>query len=70
MVEAPPELHHPRMTGAMQREGWCRGAPYNIDELSDVREPLLVEVVDGAVVQELTRQEQRGVCIRGSTTGV
>ena len=56
--------------GAMQREGWSRGAPGGADELVDAGEPLVVEVVDGTVVQELSRQEQRGVRVHRSATGV
>ena len=52
----------------MQREGRRRGAPCSADELSDASEPLLVEVVDGTVVQELTRQEQHGVRVHGGAT--
>ena len=40
------------------------------DELGHAGEPVLVEVVDGTVVQELTRQEQRSVRVRAGTTGV
>ena len=54
----------------MQREGWCGGAPSGADELGDAGEPLVVEVVDGTVVQELSCQEQRGVRVRRSATGV
>ena len=54
----------------MQRKGRCRGAPCGADELGDVSDPLFIQVVDGAVAQELTRQEQRGMCVRGSATGV
>lgn len=43
--------------GVVQREGWRRGASSDTDELGDVGEPLIVEVVDGTVVQELPRQE-------------
>ena len=56
-------LRHPRSfvaharRGAVQREGWRRGAPSGAGELSDAGEPLVVEVIDGAVVQELPRQE-------------
>ena len=45
-------------------------APYGTDELGDASEPLLVEVVDGAVVQELSCPEQHGVRVRGGATGV
>ena len=54
----------------MQREGQRRGAPCGADELSDAGKPVVVEIVDGAVVQELTFQEQRGVRVRGSATSV
>ena len=40
---------------ARQREGRCRGAPCGVDELGDAVEPVLVEVVDRAVTQELVR---------------
>ena len=40
------------------------------DKLGDAGEPVLVEVFDGAVVQELTRREQRSVHVRGGATGV
>ena len=53
-----------------QREGRCRGAPCGADELGDAVEPLLVEVVDGAVAQELVRREERGLCLHGSTVRV
>ena len=55
---------------ARQREGRRWRAPCSADELGDASEPLLVEVVDGAVVQELTCQEQRGLCVRGGTMSV
>ena len=54
----------------MQREGRRRGAPCSADELGDASKPLLVEVVDGAVVQELTCQEQHGLRVRGGATSV
>ena len=54
----------------MQREGWRRGAPSSADELSEAGEPLVVEVIDGTVVQELPRQEQRGVRVRRSAMGM
>ena len=50
------QLGHPRSfvaragRGAVQREGWRRGAPSGADELGDAGEPLVVEVVDGTVV--------------------
>ena len=44
-----------------QRVGRRRRAPCGEDELSDAVEPLLIEVVDGAVTQELACHEQRGL---------
>ena len=55
---------------ARQREGLRRGAPYSADKLGDAVEPVLVEVVDRAVAQELVRHEERGPCIHGSATNV
>ena len=49
-----------------QREGLRRGAPCGVDELGDAVEPLLVEVVDGAVAQELVRHEERSPRLHGS----
>ena len=43
---------------ARQQEGWCRRVPRSADELGDAGELVLIEVVDGAIVQELPRQEQ------------
>ena len=40
-----------------QREGRRRGAPCGADELGDAIEPLLVEVVDWAVAEDLPRHE-------------
>ena len=54
----------------MQRERRCRAAPCGANELGDAGEPFFVEVVDGAVVQEFTCQEQRGMHIRRSATSV
>ena len=53
-----------------QREGRHRGAPCGADKLGDAVEPVLVEVVDGAVAQEFARHAQHGLRVRGSTTGV
>ena len=55
---------------ARQREGRQGGAPCSVDELGDAGEPVLVEVVDEAVVQEISCQEQRGVRVRGGAMGV
>ena len=55
---------------ARQRAGRHRGAPGSADELGDASEPLLVEVIDETVVQELTRQEQCGMHVRGGAMGV
>ena len=53
---------------ARQRVGRCRGAPCGADELGDAVEPVLVEVVDWAVAQELVRHEERGPRVHGSAT--
>ena len=53
-----------------QRVGWRQRAPRGADELGDEVEPLLVEVVDGAVAQELVRHEERGPCLHGSAVRV
>ena len=53
-----------------QREGWRRGAPCGTDELGDEVEPVLVEVVDWTVAQELACHEQRGLRGRGSATSM
>ena len=50
-----------------QREGRCRGAPCGADELGDAVEPLLVEVVDWAVAQELVCGDECGPRLHGST---
>ena len=48
----------------MQREGWYRGAPCGADELGDAVEPAIVEVVDGAIAQEIARHKQRTLRVR------
>ena len=53
-----------------QREGRCGGAPCGADKLGDAVQPVLVEVIDGAVAQEFARHAQHGLRIRGSATGV
>ena len=59
-----------------QRVGRRRRAPRDMDELGDADElgdtvePLLVEVVDGAVAQELVRREERGPYLHGSAVRV
>ena len=53
-----------------QREGRRRRAPCGADEIGDSVEPLLIEVVDGAVTQELVRREERGPCLHGSVVRV
>ena len=55
---------------ARQREGRRRGAPCGADKLGDAVEPVLVEVVDGAVAQELARHAQSGLRVHGSATSV
>ena len=44
---------------ARRRGGWHRGAPCGADKLGDGVDPVLVEVVDGSVAQELMRHEER-----------
>ena len=53
-----------------QREGRRRGAPCGADELGDAVEPVLVEVVDRAVAQELACHEWHGLRVRGRATSV
>ena len=53
-----------------QRVGRRRIAPCGADELGDAVEPLLIEVIDGAVAQELVRHEERGLCLHGSAVRV
>ena len=53
-----------------QRVGRCWRAPCGTDELGDVVEPLLIEVVDGAVTQELVRREECGPCLHWSAVRV
>ena len=48
-----------------QREGRRRGAPCGTDELGDAVEPLLVDVVDGAVAQELVCRDERSSSLHG-----
>ena len=53
-----------------EREGRRQGAPCGADELGDAVEPLLIEVVDGAVAQEFVCGEERGPCLHGSAVRV
>ena len=46
------------------------GEPPAADELGDAIEPVLVEVVNRAVAQELVRHEERGLRVRGRATSV
>ena len=55
---------------ARQREGRRRRAPCGADKLGDPSEPLLVEIVNEAVLQEHTCQEQHGMRVRGSATSM
>ena len=55
---------------ARQRVGRRRGAPCGADKLGDAVKPVLVEVVDWAVAQELVRHEERGLCVCGNSTSV
>ena len=59
-AEAPQELHCPRRVGRGTARGRCRGAPSDADELGDSVEPLFIDVVDGAVAQELICYDERG----------
>ena len=70
VAEAPLELHRPCRTGGEAARETAQESPYGTNELGDVSEPLLVEVVDGAVAQELACHAQRGLRIRGSATGM
>ena len=53
-----------------QRVGRRQRAPRGTDKLGDAVEPLLIDVIDGAVTQELVRHEERGLRIHGSATCV
>ena len=53
-----------------QRVGRRRRAPCGADELGDAVEPLIIEVVDGALTQELVRRDERDPCLHGSTVHV
>ena len=53
-----------------QRVGRRRIAPCGADELGDAVEPLLVEVVDGAVAQEFVCGEECGPHLHGSAACV
>ena len=55
---------------ARQRERWCGGVPSGTDKLGDAVQPVLVEVVDRAVAQELACHEQRGLRVRGGAASV
>ena len=55
---------------ARQREGWCRRASSSADKLGDAVQPVLVEVINRAVTQELACHEQRGLCVRGCAASV
>ena len=50
--------------------GRRRGAPYGADKLGNAVKPVLVEVVDRAVAQELVRHEEHGMRVHGSATCV
>ena len=53
-----------------QRVTRRRGAPCGVDEYGDAVKPVLVEVVDRAITQELVRHEEHGLRVRGSATSV
>ena len=56
--------------GAVQWNGRRRRAPRGADELGDAVEPFFIDVVDGAVAQELVCREERGPCLHGSAVRV
>ena len=51
-----------------RREERHRGAPCGADKLGDAVEPVLVDIVDRAVAQELVRHEECGPCVHGRVT--
>ena len=53
-----------------QRVGWRQRAPCGTDELGDAVKPLLIEVVDGAVTQELVHRDERGPLLHWSAVRV
>ena len=53
-----------------QRAGRHRSLADGIDELGDVAEPVVVEVVGGAITQELARHEQRSLRVRRPTASM
>ena len=53
-----------------QRVGRRQRALCSSDKLGDAVEPLLIDVVDGAVMQELVRRDERGPCLHGSMVRV
>ena len=54
-----------------QRASRPIGAPvHDADELGDPLEPLLIEVIDRAVAQELPLHEQSGLRVRQAVTRV
>ena len=55
---------------ARQRERWYGGAPSGADELGDAVQPVLVEVIDRAIAQELACHEQCGLLVRGHATSI
>ncbi len=50
-AEVPPELCCPRRAEGDAARGTARESPCGVDKLGDASEPLLIEVIDGAVVQ-------------------
>ena len=51
--------------GAVQQERWRGGAPSGADEFGDSVEPFFVDVVDGAVAQELVFRDERSSGLHG-----
>ena len=51
--------------GAVQRNGRRGRAPYGADKLGDAVEPLVVDVVDGTVAQELVCRDEHSSSLQG-----
>ena len=60
----------PQLAEGEAARGSAQGSPCGTDKLSDAVEPVLVEVVDRTVAQELVRHEERGLRVHGSATCV
>ena len=64
-AEAPPELHCPCRAGRGAARRMARGSPCGADELGDSIEPFFIDVVDGAVAQELVCRDERRSGLHG-----